>query len=138
ETKLEINSGWTYTHPQTTDPAPEGGAVPLPRNKRDEEDNINEIVDIQAINILSQGLPRRIFNILDQNETGREIWVNLELLMKGYGQTLERRKKALFDEFKRFHANRTELIQDYFVCFYKLVNNMKVTQLDIPTHQLNA
>nr|GEU48478.1 hypothetical protein [Tanacetum cinerariifolium] len=50
-------------HPQTTDPAPEGGAVPPPRNKKDEEfteeDNRNELVDIHAINILSQGLPRR-------------------------------------------------------------------------------
>nr|GEZ37873.1 hypothetical protein [Tanacetum cinerariifolium] len=58
--------------------------------------------------------------------------------MKGSGQTLERRKEALFDEFKCFHANGNELIQDYFVCFYKLVNDMKVTQLDIPTHQLNT
>nr|GFC38025.1 hypothetical protein [Tanacetum cinerariifolium] len=49
-------------HPQTTDPAPEGGAVPPPRNKKDEEfteeDNRNELADIQAINILSQGLLR--------------------------------------------------------------------------------
>nr|GFA70417.1 hypothetical protein [Tanacetum cinerariifolium] len=65
-------------HPQTTDPAPEGDAVPPLRNKIDEEftekDNRNELTDIQAINILSQGLPRHIFNILNQNETGREIW----------------------------------------------------------------
>nr|GFC93341.1 hypothetical protein [Tanacetum cinerariifolium] len=71
-------------HPQTTDPVPEGSAVPPPRNKRDEEfteeDNKNELANIQAINILTQGLPRRVFNILNQNETGREIWVNLELL----------------------------------------------------------
>nr|GEX31422.1 hypothetical protein [Tanacetum cinerariifolium] len=100
-------------HPQTTDLAPEGGAVPPPGNKRNEEfteeDNRNELADIQAINILSQGLPRHIFNILNQNETGREIWVNLELLTK-----------------------------DYFVGFHKLVNDMKVTQLEILTHQLNT
>nr|GEZ03566.1 hypothetical protein [Tanacetum cinerariifolium] len=111
-------------HPQTTDPTPEGGAVPPLRNKTDEEfteeDNRNELSDIQAINILSQGPPRHIFNILNQNETGREIWVNFELLMKGSGQTLERRKEALFDEFECFRANGNELIQDYFVCFHKL------------------
>nr|GFC58834.1 hypothetical protein [Tanacetum cinerariifolium] len=43
-----------------------------------------------------------------------------------------------FDEFERFCANGNELIQDYFVRFHKLVNDMKVTQLDIPTHQLNT
>nr|GFC28971.1 hypothetical protein [Tanacetum cinerariifolium] len=105
-------------HPQTTNPAPEGGAVPPPRNKIDEEfteeENRNELADIQAINILSQGLPRRS------------------------GQTLERRKEALFDEFERFRANGNELIQDYFVRSHKLVNDIKVTQLDIPTHQLNT
>nr|GEW01652.1 hypothetical protein [Tanacetum cinerariifolium] len=51
-------------HSQTTDTAPEGGAVPPSRNKRDEEfteeDNRNKLADIQDINILSQGLPRRI------------------------------------------------------------------------------
>nr|GFB31440.1 hypothetical protein [Tanacetum cinerariifolium] len=65
-------------HPQTTDPALEGSAVPPSRNKKDEEfteeDNKNKLEYIQAINILSQGLLRRIFNILNQNETGREIW----------------------------------------------------------------
>nr|GEV41591.1 hypothetical protein [Tanacetum cinerariifolium] len=54
------------------------------------------------------------------------------------GQTLERRKEALFDEFERFRANGNELIQDYFVHFHKLIIDMKVTQLDIPTHQLNT
>nr|GEZ19755.1 hypothetical protein [Tanacetum cinerariifolium] len=58
--------------------------------------------------------------------------------MKGSGQTLERRKEALFDEFEHFRANGNELIQYYFVRFHKLVNDMKVTQLDIPTHQLNT
>nr|GFC01832.1 hypothetical protein [Tanacetum cinerariifolium] len=99
-------------HPQTTDPAPKGDAVPPSRNKRDEEfteeDNKNELADIQAINILSSS------------------------------QTLERRKEALFDEFERFRANGNELIQYYFVRFHNLVNDMNVTQLDIPTHQLNT
>nr|GEY70601.1 hypothetical protein [Tanacetum cinerariifolium] len=58
-------------------------SVPPPRNKRVEEftkeDNKNELVDIQAINILSQGLPISIFNILNQNETGREIWNNMNM-----------------------------------------------------------
>nr|GEV03972.1 hypothetical protein [Tanacetum cinerariifolium] len=57
---------------------------------------------------------------------GRETWVNLELLMKGSGQTLERPKEALFDEFERLCTNGNELIQDYFVRFHKLVNDMKI------------
>ncbi|GKC30320.1 hypothetical protein Tco_1037614 [Tanacetum coccineum] len=33
---------------------------------------------------------------------------------------------------------RNESIHDYFVRFHKLINDMKITQLDIPTHQMNT
>ncbi|GKB58780.1 hypothetical protein Tco_0914966, partial [Tanacetum coccineum] len=36
--------------------------------------------------ILSQGLPRHIFNILNQTNTAKEIWDNVEMLMQGSGQ----------------------------------------------------
>nr|GEX33136.1 hypothetical protein [Tanacetum cinerariifolium] len=102
-------------HPQITDPVPTGspaGIVMQPRDKRDEEftdaENLKELCDIQASNILSQG------------------------------QTLDRRKEDLFDEYERFRTNGNELIQDYFVRFHKLINDIKVTKLTIPTHQINT
>nr|GFA22491.1 hypothetical protein [Tanacetum cinerariifolium] len=102
-------------HPHITDPVPTvspAGIVMQPRDKRDEEftdaENLKELCDIQASNILSQG------------------------------QTLDRRKEDLFDEYERFRANGNELIQDYFVRFHKLINDMKVTKLTIPTHQMNT
>nr|GFD31190.1 hypothetical protein [Tanacetum cinerariifolium] len=60
---------------------------------------------------------------------------SLELLMKGFGKTLERRKEDMFDEYERFCANGNEPIQAYFIQFHKLVNDMKVTQIDLPKHQ---
>nr|GEW36227.1 hypothetical protein [Tanacetum cinerariifolium] len=68
----------------------------------------------------------------------KEIWESLKLLMKGSGQTLDQRKEDLFDEYERFRANGNELIQDYFVHFHKLINDIKVTKLTIPTHQINT
>ncbi|GJR43324.1 zf-CCHC domain-containing protein [Tanacetum coccineum] len=88
--------------------------------------------------ILSQGLPRHIFNILNQTNTAKEIWDNVEMLMQGSGRTLQQRKEDLFDEFERFRAIGNEPIHDYFVRFHKLVNDMKIIQLEIPTHQLNT
>ncbi|GJW88415.1 hypothetical protein Tco_0163755 [Tanacetum coccineum] len=88
-------------------------AVQVTRDKRDEEftkiENNKELADIQATNILSQGLPRHVFNILNQTRTGKEIWDNVELLMKG-----------------------NESIHDYFVRFHKLINDMKITRLTPP------
>ncbi|GJS98158.1 hypothetical protein Tco_0819328 [Tanacetum coccineum] len=60
------------------------------------------------------------------------------MLMQGSGRTLQQRKEYLFDEFERFRAIGNEPIHDYFVRFHKLVNDMKITQLAIPTHQLNT
>nr|GEU95986.1 hypothetical protein [Tanacetum cinerariifolium] len=60
--------------------------VQVTRDKTDEEftkiENNRDLADIQATNILSQGLPRHVFNILNQTRNGKEIWDNVELLMK--------------------------------------------------------
>ncbi|GJT49341.1 hypothetical protein Tco_0975498 [Tanacetum coccineum] len=130
-------------HPMITDPPPTGSTVvPAPRKKLDsefnEEENKLEMADTQAEIILSQGLPRHIFNILNQTSTAQEIWNNVELLMQGSGRTLQQRKEDLFDEYERFRAIGNESIHDYFVRFHKLVNDMKITQLEIPTHQMNT
>ncbi|GKB18178.1 hypothetical protein Tco_0852101 [Tanacetum coccineum] len=60
------------------------------------------------------------------------------MLMQGSGRTLQQRKEDLFDEYERFRAIGNESIHDYFVRFHKLVNDMKITQLEIPTHQMNT
>ncbi|GKA36864.1 hypothetical protein Tco_0723429 [Tanacetum coccineum] len=106
-------------HPMITDPPPTGSTVvPAPRKKLDsefnEEENKLEMADTQAEIILSQGLPRHIFNILNQTSTTKEIWDNVELLMQGSGRTLQQRKEDLFDEYERFHAIGNESIHDYF------------------------
>ncbi|GJY93802.1 hypothetical protein Tco_0509584, partial [Tanacetum coccineum] len=130
-------------HPQITVTEGQGeDAVQVTRDKRDEEfteiENNKELADIQATNILSQGLPRHVFNILNQTRTGKEIWDNVELLMKGSGKSLQQQKEELFDEYERFRAIGNESIHDYFVRFHKLINDMKITQLNIPTHQMNT
>ncbi|GKA03429.1 hypothetical protein Tco_0676210 [Tanacetum coccineum] len=130
-------------HPMITDPPPtDSAAVPAPRKKLDsefsEEENKLEMADTQAEIILSQGLPRHIFNNLNQTSTAKEIWDNVEMLMQGSGRTIQQRKEDLFDEYERFRAIGNESIHDYFVRFHKLVNDMKITQLNIPTHQMNT
>ncbi|GJW88676.1 uncharacterized mitochondrial protein-like protein [Tanacetum coccineum] len=130
-------------HPMVTDPSPSDSTImPAPRKKLDsefnEEENKLEMADTQAEIILSQGLPRHIFNILNQTSTAKEIWDNVEMLMQGSGRTIKQRKEDLFDEYERFRAIGNESIHDYFVRFHKLVNDMKITQLNIPTHQMNT
>nr|GEZ41758.1 hypothetical protein [Tanacetum cinerariifolium] len=87
-------------------------AVQVTIDKTDEEftviENNKELADIQATNIL------------------------------GSGKSLQQTKEELFNEYERFCAIRNESIHDYFVCFHKLINDMKITQLDILAHQMNT
>nr|GFD17503.1 integrase, catalytic region, zinc finger, CCHC-type, peptidase aspartic, catalytic [Tanacetum cinerariifolium] len=53
-------------------------------------------------------------------------------------RTPQQRKEDLFDEYKSFRVTGNESIHDYFVRFHKLVNDMKITRLEIPTHQMNT
>ncbi|GKD97319.1 hypothetical protein Tco_1381216 [Tanacetum coccineum] len=110
----------------------------LTREKTNEEfikaENNKERADSQATNILSQGLPRHIFNTLNQTEMAKEIWENVELLMQGYGLIEQQKKETLFDQYERFRANGNESIHDYFVRFHKPINDMKITKMEIPAH----
>nr|GEW17537.1 hypothetical protein [Tanacetum cinerariifolium] len=96
-------------HPQITVTEGQGAAaVQVTKDKTDEEfteiENNRELDDIQATNILNQGLLRH---------------------------------EELFDEYERFRAIGNESIHDCFVRFHKLINDMTITQLDIPAHQMN-
>nr|GEU87809.1 protein trichome birefringence-like 2 [Tanacetum cinerariifolium] len=130
-------------HPTTTDTTGEGEQqTQVIRKKRDDEftdaENIKELADIQAINILSQGLPRHIFNTLNQIETAQEIGENVELLMQGSGLTEQQQKEILFDKYERFRANGNESIHGYFVRFHKLINDIKITKIQILAHHRNT
>ncbi|GJU21983.1 hypothetical protein Tco_1155325 [Tanacetum coccineum] len=102
-----------------------------------DDENKLEMADTQAEIILSQGLPRHIFNILNQTSTAKEIWDNVEMLMQGSGRTLQQRKEDL-DEVRTLSCNWKRSNHDYFFAFHKLVNDMKNTQLEIPTLQMNT
>nr|GFB25300.1 hypothetical protein [Tanacetum cinerariifolium] len=98
--------------------------VEAPRLKRDEEftakENARDLADIQAASILSQGLPRHIFNTLNQTESAKEMWENIELLMKGSGLSEQHKQEELFDEYEHFRAIENESIHEYFIRFDKL------------------
>nr|GEX37458.1 hypothetical protein [Tanacetum cinerariifolium] len=100
-------------YPTTTDTTGKGEQqTQVIRKKRDDEfikaENIKELADIQAINILRSGL------------------------------TEQQQKEILFDQYERFRANGNESIHDYFVRFHKLINDMKITKIQILAHQRNT
>nr|GFB28732.1 hypothetical protein [Tanacetum cinerariifolium] len=127
-TDKESSATGTDNHPpMLVESDYESWKIRIERDKMDEEfteiENNRELADIQATNILSKGLPRHVFNILNQTCNWKEIWDNVELLMKGSGKSLQQKKEELFDEYERFRAIGNELIYDYFMNT-KFVNNL--------------
>ncbi|GJY51280.1 hypothetical protein Tco_0442127 [Tanacetum coccineum] len=79
--------------------------------------------------ILSQGLPS-YFNILIKQTLLREIWDNVEMLMQLAGLYSKGWKNYLMSS-NDFVCHRMRTNYDYFVRFHKLVNDMKITQLEL-------
>ncbi|GKC20360.1 hypothetical protein Tco_1022510, partial [Tanacetum coccineum] len=99
-------------HPMITDPpATDSAAVPAPRKKLDSEFSEEE-------------------NKLEMADTQAEI------SQSSVGPFKQRKRSV--DEYDAFGAIEKDSIHDYFVRFHKLVNDMKITQLNIPTHQMNT
>ncbi|GJV00056.1 hypothetical protein Tco_1329326 [Tanacetum coccineum] len=72
-----------YTSPMVTDALTEGQTgVNMPRMKLDSD----------------QGLPRHIFNILNQTNTAKEIWDNVEMLMQGSVGLYSKGSEDIFDD----------------------------------------
>nr|GEY64357.1 hypothetical protein [Tanacetum cinerariifolium] len=109
-------------------------AVQVTRDKTDEEfteiENNRDLADIQATNILSQGLPRHVFNILNQTRTGKEIWHNVELLRKGSESLSNKRRRNYLMSTNDFldilaHQMNTKFVNNLPPYWAKYVTNVK-------------
>nr|GEV15681.1 hypothetical protein [Tanacetum cinerariifolium] len=85
-----------------------------------------------------EGAPKTHLNTLNQTEMAKEIWENVEILMQGSGLTEKQKKETLCDQYERFRANGNESIHDYIVRFHKLINDMKITKMEILVHHKNT
>ncbi|GKB15609.1 hypothetical protein Tco_0849532 [Tanacetum coccineum] len=59
------------------------------------EEKIRESVDIKATNIVLQGLPQYIYNLVNHNEHAKEIWDRVKLLIQGSELSLQKRESKL-------------------------------------------
>nr|GEX21076.1 hypothetical protein [Tanacetum cinerariifolium] len=60
------------------------------------------------------------------------------MLLEGSELTKEDRESQLYDEFEHFRQHKEELINDYYVRFSKLINDMRNIKMTMPKLQLNS
>ncbi|GJX66430.1 hypothetical protein Tco_0300773 [Tanacetum coccineum] len=95
-------------------------------------------VDVRASNIVLQGLPKDIYKLINHNIEAKAIWDNVKMLLARSELTKEDRESQLYDEFERFKMLPGENINEYYVRFHKLVNDMRNIRMTMPNIQLNS
>ncbi|GJV89659.1 hypothetical protein Tco_1533597, partial [Tanacetum coccineum] len=89
-------------------------------------------------NNVLQGLPKDIYKLINHNIEAKAIWDNVKILLAESELTKEDRESQLYDEFEHFKMLPKENINEYYVRFYKLVNDMRNIRMTMPNIQLNS
>nr|GFB66012.1 retrovirus-related Pol polyprotein from transposon TNT 1-94 [Tanacetum cinerariifolium] len=76
----------------------------------EEKDRYN--ADIQATNILLQGLSKDIYTLINHYTDAKDIWDNVKMLLEGSELTKEDRESQLYDDFEHFRQHKGESIHD--------------------------
>ncbi|GKC86937.1 hypothetical protein Tco_1147586 [Tanacetum coccineum] len=102
------------------------------------EDKDRYNADIQATNILLQGLPKDVYTLINHYTEAKDIWDNVKMLLEGSELTKEDQESQLYDDFEHFRQNKGETIHDYYVRFSKLISDMRNIKMTMSRMQLNS
>nr|GEW63938.1 putative reverse transcriptase domain-containing protein [Tanacetum cinerariifolium] len=80
-----------------------------------DEEKIRDSVDIKATNIVLQGLPQDIYNLVNHNEHAKQIWDRVKLLIQGSELSFQERDSKLYDDFDMFTSSPRESIHSYYM-----------------------
>ncbi|GKA50399.1 retrovirus-related pol polyprotein from transposon TNT 1-94 [Tanacetum coccineum] len=103
-----------------------------------DEEKLRESVDITAINIVLQGLPQDIYNLVNHNEHAKQIWDRVKLLIQGSELSLQERESKLYADFDMFTSTHGETIHSYYMQFAQLINDMHTIGMTIKPMQVNT
>ncbi|GJW70955.1 retrovirus-related pol polyprotein from transposon TNT 1-94 [Tanacetum coccineum] len=122
---------------------PEGGVLLGPERPRTYDDlNDNDKkrfdADVRATNIVLQGLPKDIYKLINHNIEAKSIWDNVKMLLAGSEPTKEDKESQLYDEFEHFKMLPRENINEYYVWFHNITNDMRNIRMTMPNIQLNS
>ncbi|GJW36678.1 hypothetical protein Tco_0059598 [Tanacetum coccineum] len=104
-----------------------------------DKDKIHEECDIRATNIVLQGLPPDVSNLVNHHTVAKEIWEIVKLFMEGTELSLQERECKFYNEFDKFTSEKGETIYLYYLRFAQLINDintigMTMQKLEQPYH----
>ncbi|GKA09268.1 hypothetical protein Tco_0688599 [Tanacetum coccineum] len=73
--------------------------------------------DMQATNIIFQGLPADIYSLVNHHRVAKDLWERVQLLMQGASLTKQERECKLYDAFDKFTHIKGESLHKYYMRF---------------------
>ncbi|GJU91871.1 hypothetical protein Tco_1304294 [Tanacetum coccineum] len=107
-------------------------------DKLTDAEKIHEACDIKATNIVLQGLPQDIYNLVNHYKESKDTWDRVKLLIEGSEISLQERESKLYDEFDMFTSMPGEIINSYYLRFAQLKNDMHSIRMTIKPIQINT
>ncbi|GJW07425.1 hypothetical protein Tco_1569848 [Tanacetum coccineum] len=120
-----------------------GQTRPMKYSKLTEAQQLQDDYDVQANNIILHGLPPDVYALVNHQETAKDIWDRVKLLMKGIELSYQEREFRLYNLFDKFAYVQGETLYEYYWRFSQLINDihtigMIMQQVEVNTKFLNA
>ncbi|GKA77996.1 hypothetical protein Tco_0784533 [Tanacetum coccineum] len=103
-----------------------------------EQEQLQDDCDVQATNIVLQGLPPDVYSLVNHCKTVKDIWARVKLLMQGTEVSYQERECKLYNEFDKFTSVKGESLYEYCLRFAQLINDMHIIGMTMQQVQLNT
>ncbi|GKB01245.1 hypothetical protein Tco_0829289 [Tanacetum coccineum] len=91
-----------------------------------EQEKLQDDCDVQAINIILQGLTPDVYSLVNHHKAAKDIWDRVNLLLKGTELSYQERECKLYNEFDKFNSVKGETLYAYYLQFAQLINDMHI------------
>ncbi|GJT85589.1 hypothetical protein Tco_1067306 [Tanacetum coccineum] len=102
------------------------------------QEHLQDDCDVQATNIVLQGLPPNVYALVNHSQSTKDIWERVKLLMKGTELSYQERECKLYNEFDKFTSVKGETLHEYYLRFAKLFNDMHTIGMTMQQVQVNT
>ncbi|GKB83527.1 hypothetical protein Tco_0950422 [Tanacetum coccineum] len=97
-----------------------------------EQEQLQDNCDVQATNIVLQGLSPDLYSLINHSKVDKDIWDRVKLLMQGTGMSYQERECKLYNEFDDFTSVKVQVNTKFLNAFQpewsKFVTNVKLAK----------
>nr|GFC79136.1 hypothetical protein [Tanacetum cinerariifolium] len=94
--------------------------------------------DVKATNIILQGLPTKVYELVSTYKVAKELSERIQMLMQGTSLTKKERECKLYDAFDKFAYRKKETLRDFYLRLSLLLNDMNMYNTKLEQFQVNT